>query len=103
MPAEADITRVCGHRMPLGRHDAELGLPLEAVEQTSSSSGDEGPAPKKTRVGTSSEDDGSSAPSKFCAPWRFTFLTPLVRGRKKVFGGRMALDTLGLDMLLGVS
>ena len=63
LPAEADITCVCSHCMPLGRHDAELGLALDSGEQSSSSSGDEGPAPKKARVGTSSDDDGSSASS----------------------------------------
>ena len=63
LPAEADITCVCSHCMPLGRQAAEDGQALEA-EPSSSSSGEEGPAlAKSSRVGASSDEDGSSASS----------------------------------------
>ena len=50
--------------MPLGRQAAEDGQALEAAEQSSSSSGDEVPAPaKKPRVESSSDEEGSDASS----------------------------------------
>ena len=49
LPAEADISCVCSHCMPLGRLAAELGQALEA-EPSSSTSGEEGPAPAKKEV-----------------------------------------------------
>ena len=64
LPAEADITCVCLHCMPLGRQAAEDGQALEAAEQSSSSSGVEVPATvKKPRVGPSSDEDESDASS----------------------------------------
>ena len=60
LPAEADITCVCGHCMPLGRQVAEDAQALEA-EASSSSSGEDGPGPKKARVSVSSSDDDVDA------------------------------------------
>ena len=62
LPSEADISCVCSHCMTLGRQAAEVAQALEA-EPSSSSSGEEGPAPKRSRAGASSDEDCASAAS----------------------------------------